>query len=159
MLELAQRGVDGVLRRPPRPVRDHVYLLPRRRHQLHVIVAVAPRRTLRVPRQPVEQRRLGARTLRHRRRRLGLLGRPVQLPAGPDRAGPGPPVQLGAALELASCGRVGVRPRPGSGLGCRGGRRRWAVAREVHGGGGGGHLSICRWIFLSFFILFQVLID
>lgn len=111
VLELAERGVDGVLRRPPRPVGHHVDRLRRLVPPNHPVAILLLHRDLRRRGRRLVGRRV--RPGRGRRRRGPAAAavpyrRPLQPPPGPVRAGPRPPVQLRAPSCAGSAG--GGRP-------------------------------------------------
>lgn len=99
VLELPQRRVDGVLRRPPRAVGHHIDGL-RRRHLAVVLEIVRDGRWDLVQ---LTQGRGGRRGWRRRRGGKGRGGHlpeggPLEPPAVPDCPGPGPAVQLRTPL-------------------------------------------------------------
>lgn len=101
VLELAERGVHRVLRRPPGPVRHHVDGLPRRRIPLsrrrRVVVVVLPRG--RGGALLLGQRRPPCHRRRDRRRAAGP-------PPGPESARAGPLAELRARAQRGGGGRA-----------------------------------------------------
>ena len=93
MFELAQHGINGMLRCPSSFIRNHVYRLPQSHH--HVIVPVNFHNRVTLALYCSNWRMLCFQC-------LDLLVQSVQLSPGSNRANPQPPVQLSAPLQFSS---------------------------------------------------------